>query len=124
MASGVVALWGYSLVSAVGKLRVQLGRIEYWSRLAYVTLHIRNEKDDLTPAIERVQTDLAEERTNKRWLRAMSGGSSTSLLVYGGGLLVFLVFFLIALSLILHYRIFGEMGADFLSSTLNLMKGS
>lgn len=38
-----------------------LARAVYWTRLAFITLHIRNEEDQLEPAMDRLEQDLVGE---------------------------------------------------------------
>lgn len=51
-------------------------KILAYTRLTFITVHIRNERDELTPAYERLKEDLEEERATKRWRYIASGGAT------------------------------------------------
>ncbi len=88
---GLVIVFAISMAFyGIGELDKRLGRIEYWTRLSFIAIHIRNETDGLTPASKRLEEDLALERENDEIRKTLSGSSTTATIIYGTMAIVFL----------------------------------
>jgi hypothetical protein len=80
-----------NLYRTLGGLQEHLGKIEYWTRMTFITVHIRNEDASLPSAMERVQAettpvfDLAQSQEELDQIIWIIGGLVT-LVVLGAAL--------------------------------------
>jgi hypothetical protein len=69
------------LITAAGFLFKWLGQFQddflmkqaYWARLTFIAVHLRNERDGLGAAQERLKEDLAVEQSDKQFRRELAG---------------------------------------------------
>lgn len=102
----LAAVLAWLLVIALGELSGQLGRLEYWLRLTFISVHLRNEADGLAAAHDRLNDDLSSEREQESFRRMITG--PIGVVVYGGAAIIFAVAFLV----ILQERWFGPFAIE------------
>jgi hypothetical protein len=106
-----MGLWGYWLLRALEEIQDRLKQQEFWTRLAFITLHIRNEADGLLGARDRLLSDFAEERSKAAIENWLGGGVITKWMSY----LISLAVLLVSLGAMLHFGLFGGVGLGWFS---------
>ena len=94
-------MWCYWVLCALDRIKDAVVKQAYWSRLTFITTQIRNDADNLQPALDRLADDLATERG----IKELGGGDWTLFFSISGFLI-----FLMAVAVVLHFGWLGEFG--------------
>jgi hypothetical protein len=99
---GAFGVWCFWLLHSLNEIHQTQRRTEFWTRLVFITAHLRNEADGLPAARSRLANDLEEERIEK----SMSGGDIGALIGLGTIAVLF--------SLLLHFGVLGPVGSGWI----------
>ena len=97
------AIWAFRSLNALNMIRENQDKLIHWTRLTFITLHLRNEQDDLPAAMERLRGDKKLEREDRN-------AEGFAMLV------VFVVLPLVAVGVLLQFGVFGSVGEGWLTA--------
>jgi len=104
----LIAWWGYVVAVHLSTISERLWKLEYWTRLVFITVHLRNEMDGIEPATKRLKSDLQEEKEMDEFKNSLSGlGTYKNAAVIIGFIAV-----AITLGIILDHGLLGPVGED------------
>jgi hypothetical protein len=89
-----------ALFQALNSIEKQLIRCAYWTRLTFISTHIRNENDNLEPAMSRLADDLVRDKYDNE-TELFADRVTTAIVVAS---------LLIVTPVILYFGLFGTTG--------------